>query len=389
MSTLFKNEPEFQEWLASELNAGANLGDLIFGWESFNDVAEKGWFSNKIIRSFENCRHSLYTNVLISEDEDIFSVGRKKLKPDFLLFDAETANILVVEIKNTSHATREAGTESSAYANGVKVLFPFLASGDIIHIIISSDWPTLLRNWICYEVIFFNKKLLCLQPVMVDGNIRLEVLQMSALLVKLNVAPKFYASELEGFHHCLYAKNAQTREKIDNLDGYVAEMKYSLQQIRLKAESEGLHGFSFLWKDRRDQILAPYSMTIVNVSPFTDPDFLLYKSKSILAKKIIQINEDFEPSSTESASLYRVVRGSHPFLKNFCNPLSEGFSHWGILHQMMTSYADSLIAFQGWGVFGEAFDDKMQCSITSKDKFRVMDPEVGLEVLNSLINESE
>ena len=116
----FESEKEMQKWLSNELSNEKFLTDLILNIEEFENFKPNSLASKKIFQSFTHSLKSLYNTSVISEDENISFKKGDSLKPDFLLYALETESVVIVEIKNSGHATREGGTELGAYASEVK-----------------------------------------------------------------------------------------------------------------------------------------------------------------------------------------------------------------------------------------------------------------------------
>lgn len=53
---------------------------------------------------------------------------------------------------------------AGAYAGELKSHLPFISDVDIIHVVISPHWPTLLRHFIFNEIFWMQRNILCLEP---------------------------------------------------------------------------------------------------------------------------------------------------------------------------------------------------------------------------------
>lgn len=175
---IFNTEDEMQKWLSIELHKNEGLMDIIDNYKTFSEYKPISTPEKKIFESFEYSLNSLYTNIIISENENISLKKGDSLKPDFLLYSPERETIVVVELKNLSGPSRQAGTEISAYTSEVKSYIPFLSDGDVVNVIISSVWPTLLRHYIYHEIFWLQKNLICLEPVLKDEKILLNIIDI-------------------------------------------------------------------------------------------------------------------------------------------------------------------------------------------------------------------
>src|SRR5689334_14728819 len=73
--------------------------------------------------------------------------------------------------------SRQAGTEAGAYAGELRSHLPFLSDGDVVNVLISSVWPTLLRHYVAHEILWIGRKVLCLEPVEVGESHSLKIVE--------------------------------------------------------------------------------------------------------------------------------------------------------------------------------------------------------------------
>src|SRR5690606_36324255 len=140
-------------------------------------------------------------------------------------------------------------TEVSAYANEIKAYIPFISDGDIVNVVISSVWPTLLRHYVYHEIFWQQRNLLCLEPIKEKGEIKLKIVDV-ALIAEESVNLKLCNEHLGGYHICLYDYNRyETTKNQNGFDHYVKQMKAALSAMASKGNSQKNHGFAFLWKD--------------------------------------------------------------------------------------------------------------------------------------------
>jgi len=199
---MFKNEQEMQEWLSNELKDNSSLADIIEDYEESSEGTDA--IRNRIVDSFNYCLQSLDVVEVISENENISLREGDILKPDFLLYSPSTESIIIVELKNIANPTRQVGTELGAYSSEVKSYLPFMSDGDIVHVVVSREWPTLLRHYIFHEIYWLNRKVLCLEPVENDeGEIKLKVLDSNQFLEEIDNS-KFCNMHLAGYQLCIY-----------------------------------------------------------------------------------------------------------------------------------------------------------------------------------------
>ncbi len=384
----FDSEKEMQKWLSDEFSNEKQLTDLILNIEEFEKYKPDSLASKKIFQSFSHSLKSLYNTSVISEDENISFKKGDSLKPDFLLYALETESVVIVEIKNSGHATREGGTELGAYASEVKSYVPFISDGDIVNVIISPEWPTLIRHYIFHEIFWVQRNLICLEPIKSNGEIKLNILDINSI-IEDNISLKIGYQHLGGYQLCLYDHNLYSEpNNRTKLDPHLEQMNTAISAMATKGNSQKNHGFAFLWKDNWGKSLAPYSITIINFSPFQSIERLFHDEDfepNAITEKFIDILKDFDPNG-HGESLITITQTGREFLEDFCAPRMEGFHTWDILKETMLSRSN-LISFHSWGVFGELYSDKLLEKYKEGNfNLKSNDPELGIELLDELID---
>lgn len=385
----FSKESNMQEWLSERFNAGETLYELIINDEEFLEYEPASITSKKIFESFSNSLKSLDVTSVVSENINISLDKSDSLKPDFILYAAETESIVIVEIKNSGHATREGGTEIGAYASEIKSYIPFISDGDIVNVIISPEWPTLIKHHIFHEIFWSNRNIICLEPIEVEGAIKLRIKDVS-LIDDENVALKIGNLHLGGFHICLYDNELYGNNPDRNrLDSNIEQMKTAINAMAIKGNSQRTHGFAFLWKDNWEMSLAPYMITVANFAPYKSIE-RLFHDESIelndIVYEFVNIIKDYDPMG-HGQSLSSITDAGEAFLNSFCSPRPEGFHTWDVLKENMLGRSD-LISFHAWGVFGEIFSEALLKEYEEGNlETKSDDPHLGLSVLDELVLE--
>lgn len=132
---VFKNESDMQTWLKKKLASVDGLSSLIVNSNFLENFQPTTKEQKEIHQSFSKCYDAIHLTEMLSDDKDVLSSKGKYLRPDFILYSPETEGIVVVELKNNSKATREAGTEINAYSMGVRKHIPFLYFAGSRHMI--------------------------------------------------------------------------------------------------------------------------------------------------------------------------------------------------------------------------------------------------------------
>jgi len=384
----FESEKKMQEWLSEQLNSDVSIGDLITNIDEFEEYKAESIEAKKVFNSFSYTLKSIHNNVIISEGSNISLKLEDSLKPDFLLYALETETIVIVEIKNTKHATREGGTEVGAYASEIKSYVPFISDGDIVSVIISPEWPTLIRHYVFHDIFWLQRNIICLTPIKVDDEILLKIVDIDSI-IESNSSLKIGYNHLGGYQLCLYDYDLYSGSQNRNrYDPYVQQMKTALNAMAAKGNSHKSHGFAFLWKDNWEISLAPYNITIMNFAPFQSVERFFHEDDfepNLVMNKLVNIIKGFEPQG-HGATLNSVTRTGRQFVEHFCEPRMEAFTTWDVHEKIMLERGE-LISFQAWGVFGELYSEKLLESYRDGEIDIASDcPKLGLQLVNELVN---
>ncbi|MGA6099192.1 hypothetical protein ACPESN_15155 [Stutzerimonas marianensis] len=381
---MFASEAAMQAWLTKEISQVYGLGELIAPKSLDGYTGEE----KRIAESYSYCIDCLNYNYPISFDENISLKSGDILRPDVLLYSSESETIVLVELKNIKEPTRQAGTELSAYAAELRSYIPLLASSDIISVIISTEWPTLLRHYVFNEITWHQRKILCLKPVQDKTKISLEIVDPKEI-TEGNLSLSIADDHLSGFHICLYDMGLYSGGDIKRLDSHVQQMLTALRYIAAKGTSQGNNGFAFLWRNSHPETIAPYMITVVNIAPFSTLERFLrivdeIKPESILGR-FINICAEHDPTG-HGASLGTQSESAMEFLGSFCSPQAEGFMNWRHLKEFMLENGD-LIAFQAWGFFETEYFSLLKNEYNEgKVTTTAHDPNLGLRVLEKIID---
>lgn len=386
---MFISEKEMQDWLSDKLQKDISLGDLLSNIEEFEDFTPSNLSERKMFESFNHCLKSLYINEVISGNKNISLNPKDSLRPDFLLYSPEAESNLIVELKNFSGASRQAGTEISAYASEVKSYVPFISDGDIINVIISPVWPALLRHYVFHEIFWVQRNIICLEPTTnCDREVGLKIKDIPSL-IEDDATFKIGYEHLGGYQLCLYDYNLYSDpNNRSRIDPHIEQMKTAINAMATKGNSQKSHGFAFLWKDNWELSLAPYSITVINFAPFQSVERLFHDENFMpneITEKFVDIITDFAPEG-HGESLNAITDSGIKFIENFCSPRHEGFTKWDNLKDTMLRKCD-LISFHPWGVFEELYSDKLLNEYQNGNLTISSDnPELGLRMLNEVID---
>lgn len=296
---------------------------------------------------------------------------------------------MIVELKNFGGASRQAGTEISAYASEVKSYVPFISDGDIINVIISPVWTTLLRHYVFHEIFWVQRNIICLEPVSNSKDeIGLKIKKIPSL-IEDKASFKIGYEHLGGYHLCLYDYNLYHEPNNRNrIDPHIEQMETAIKAMATKGNSQRNHGFAFLWKDNWELSLAPYSITVVNFAPFKSVERLFHDevyTPNEITERFVEIIIDHAPEG-HSQSLNAITDSGIKFIADFCNPRPEGFTSWDNLKDTMMRRGD-LISFHPWGVFEELYSDELLIEYKNGNRtISSNNAELGLRMLKSIID---
>ena len=178
----FQTEAELQIWLESEIQKNEGLWECIENQDYLEKTIANTASERRLLESYSICAESMPFLELIAADSNISLTKGEVLKPDLLLYAPERQSLVLVEIKNDYGATRNAGTELSAYAAEARSFVPFISDGDLVNIVVSTQWPTLLRHSIFHEIFWMNRNIICLEPVKVGAQNKLRIKPISDFL---------------------------------------------------------------------------------------------------------------------------------------------------------------------------------------------------------------
>lgn len=378
---IFHLEEDMQQWLSKELKS-KSLADLIIGIDEFKKLEFTDIVEIKLHKSFIHCLESLFLTEIISENENISLKAGDVLKPDFLLYAPETESIIILELKNLASPSRQAGTEVSAYASEIKSYIPFISDGDLINVIISPVWTTLVKHYVLHELFWLQRNIICLEPVEDNGAIFLKILDIKDLIDN-QISLRLSEKHLGGYQLCLYDYARP------DFQPYTEQMKSALSAMAAKGNSQKNHGFAFLWKDNWAATRAPYSITMLNFAPFNSLERLFHDENYIpnkMAEKFIGIIKKYGPEG-HGRSLEQIEEAGASFLSSFSKPRAEGFTTWKNLRDIIIHRAE-LVSFRAWGIFDELLSEKIKNEY-QKGNLQVSydNPLLGLELIDEIVDD--
>lgn len=392
--SIFRNESDMQSWLENEMEDNEGLGNLLFNTESIESYEPKNEVDKKLKDSYMHCLPSLYLTEIITKNQNISSSSGDILKPDILAYGIERESLILIELKNFSGATREAGTELAAYAGELKGYLSHLSDGDIMNVIVSTFWPTLLKHYVFNNIVWQNKNMICLEPCIVENKILLKPLDLSVLL-QAETPQKFGSEHLRGYHICLYDYSQYSPNKSPTkLHGQTEVIKASIARMAAEGEKANSHGFLILTKEVNGYGLAPYMITLVNAAPFSSieryfhsDEIKTYEDLPFIGQKIYDIVSYHEPLGL-GANTSKIYTAGKPYLKKICKPEIESINPWTILRLEINNWRTEAIYFESWGIFKEKSMELLFDKYQNGDyDYTLNSIQLGFEVIEELVDE--
>ena len=380
---LFDSEQEMQEWLRLAFSQDNDFSSLIVNGEYIEALKPTGFIERKFATSYRMAWRALQYVEVLTDNQNIALMKGEVLRPDFMLYGQESQTIAVVELKNLPNTTREAGTEFGAYAAAIRSYLPFLADGDVISVLISTDWPTLLRHFVRNEILWLGRTVICLEPIRRGRKFALEIKGIDHFL-QTESSVKFSADTVGGLCLSLHDYGRQ------GLDRHVMQMRAAGAAMASQGSALKSHGFAFLWKDHRSDIPAPYCFTIANIASFQTLTRLLvgpppYKTVNRTHKKLLEIVRNFDPQG-HGVSLHEIARRGREFLQSCSSPQIEFGTDWANLKTDINENSEKMMGFYPWGFFAEAFHEHLKAEYDRGNHNVAPDcPRIGWKVVEELV----
>ncbi len=168
-------------------------------------------------------------------------------------------------------------------------------------------------------------------------------------------------------------------------------MNCALAAMVAKGNSLKTHGFAFLWRHAFEVGLAPYVITLVNLSAFQGLPRWLLKYDSGLndtTKRLLKILRDYAPEG-HGHILDSICNAGTRFLEGFCEPRPETYTNWNSLRHKIFEHTDT-IAFVGWGIFEELFFETLAIEYQGCEfDYKHNDSILAITMLDQIISENK
>lgn len=350
---------------------------------SIDDLLKKKYSkaAKSVLESLPGCE--IVTGDII---KDISMTADEKLFPDIILFNYETAQIVIIENKMHSKAGREAITEIYGYINEVRNHLPFASNCDISVIIVSPVFNTLLDHSISSNILSSNIDLLCLAPI--DGQkLKFDIhFPKSWNDIGQDNLPD---NSLVSYSWSLKIKDPELEVN------YLSILNLARELIVNNANRIASSGFVLIWENaffkssEAEFVITNYVINSFSFLPNADKSGFAYR-ENVLAAQLKDYSND-NGGLVHPASLFRIMEEASVYLKEYFNISVESATDWNIDYNYeLNRYQRNPLLFDSWGFVGEYvrffyfhpavrkfYFDKNQDNINGH-----LNPLIGLQIIN-------
>lgn len=314
---------------------------------SIDDLLKKKYSKacSHVLESIAGCEiitGDIIKNISLTADEKLF--------PDVILFNDESAQIILIENKVSSKTGREAITEVFGYMNEIRNHLPFTSHYDVSIIIISPVFDTLLDHSISSNILTSNINLLCLIPLYDQEKLTFTIhFPKSWTDIGQNNLPE---NGLVSYSWGLKKKNP------DTCFNEMSVLDLARELIVNNASRYGSSGFVLIWKNGLlEYSECEYVITNYVINPFA---FLPNADKSGFEYKNTILSSHLKKHSVDSGglvhptSVFKIMDDAELFLKEYFEIEIDTASDWtsDLKYEMYRLQRNPLF-FDSWGLIGD------------------------------------
>jgi len=395
------SEKHLQEKLI-ELVKNNALYEAVNNRESSNEALNSGSDENHIPhlsiddllkkKYSKSCRRVLQSIIdceIITGDtiKNISLNHKEKLFPDVILFNRETAQIILIENKVSRKTGREAITEIYGYVNEIKNHLPFSSHYDISVIIVSPEFDTLLDHSISSNILSSNISLLCLLPNF----------QASEMTFDIHY-PKSWThigqNNLPNNSLVSYSWSLEKKDTASDFDE-ISIINLAKELIVNNAERHNSSGFLLIWENSMAEFYGGrYVITIYVINTFSflpNADLYGFNYRSSPLSDYLKNYSEELGGTVQPKSLFNVMDEAVSFLEEYYNIWVHSPSEWTKdLSNDKNRLERKPILFDSWGLIGDYirffyFHPAVRKHYFSRsdDSYRGhLNPVIGLQIIN-------
>ncbi|WDW10703.1 hypothetical protein [Priestia aryabhattai] len=333
--------------------------------------------------------------------KDIRSISLEKterLYPDFVLVNNETEQFIIVELKRSSGAEREAVTELIAYAQELKNHLPFLSNYDYSFIVVSTVFETLLRHSIGSLILDTTINILCLKPHIEHGILdHLQIIQPDSWtdLYCAHVPSEAFVS----YTMALYDFNNSYKKKDGSEIHSLLEIAGDL--ITHNGNRFNSHGFYIIWKntfDSGDQ--CNYCISIYVLNPYIFHGFLTNSNlnhSNPLLSMLTKRNEQIDYQYNVPESIFKISEDAKNLLNRDFDPTWETPSTWSLDSDDTNLKIQKIpLLMDSWGSVGDFVRDfylhpavrSNYLRHASQGNLSYKHPTIGIQIINYMTGQT-
>ncbi|WP_286082230.1 hypothetical protein [Parablautia intestinalis] len=303
-----------------------------------------------VLEGIENKEYNNELTILNGESiRNISLEDEQQLYPDLLLYNKSKGKYIIGELKRSKETERQAITELLGYELEIKNHLPLSANSDILMILISFDYSTLLQHSI-ESLILDSKPVMCLVPVIEDDEFQYFDIFVPDCWTNTNY-PFLDEKAFQGTTYSVYNLSDQEEEKsiVDSLDMSLTAIEY----VKGKCEKYKLHGFSLIWlpDDLEGERIC---ITIFLVNPY----YIFYHSSNRTAGTPITDNineniEDYQLHAMNYDMVHFVFSEADRYLRQDMDVMIDSNMDLHSFRKYMI-YKGNAVKCDCWGEFGES-----------------------------------
>ncbi len=369
---VFSSEQDIQDWL-EELVSSDQLHKSIAGTEAIaaglrDYESPLMWPTFPIdyltrlrnLRAARTVLSSLQGLQIISKNsKSISRTPGERLFADLLCSNVEGGRFIVVEVKSQKSTAREAVTELLAYEHEILNHVPFASSGEVLMVVVSREFSTLLDHAVTGLNTWTHRNVLCLKVSDDQGAPRLEV-----------HVPRAWEAvgqgELSGEALLIATLAFEPNEGLNEIQ-IRALCETAAALLVRDGERGGGAGFSIVVHDHLYEKLTSGPFHIIagvinplNFLPQAELEGFVDRESSALAKFVLESAEHGELSGTWGG-LFSHDSGALRYLNRWGSTTWEGLSTWTQFRDIRRWRHDGLtadrhltpVSVDFWGVLGD------------------------------------
>lgn len=241
-------ECELQKLVIEDIRNSRLYDKLHYAQDNRNDddicnFTVNNLLKQKYIQCTSKVIESLESNDLeiISDTKNINMKG-KCLFTDILTFGTDE-RFYLFELKVGQKTSREAVTELMAYRQEIHNHYPLLCKDEICFIIISEEYPELLRHAVT-SLIYENIPIICLKPICMLKEQEISYYEVIDFAEWTSIDSKITKQLFEGYS---ILWNSKEDKKEIELDEFTNERIFAIEYLKNEAVMNGQNGLAYVW----------------------------------------------------------------------------------------------------------------------------------------------